>query len=51
VVFRSVEIAANKIPACGTWEQAHNTALEFASEMGIAFTILVIAGSFVFLLL
>ena len=34
---------SGQIPAYGTWEQAHNTTLEIASEMGIPFTILVIA--------
>jgi hypothetical protein len=36
---------SDKIPACGTWEQAHNTALEIASEISVAFTISVVAGS------
>jgi O-Antigen ligase len=32
------------IPAYGTWEQAHSTTLEIASEMGIPFTILIVVG-------
>jgi len=32
------------IPSYGIWEQAHNTTLEIAAEMGLPFTLLLIAG-------
>jgi O-antigen ligase len=43
-VFPAYRTGNGTIPAYGTWEQAHNTALEIASEMGIPFTTLIIAG-------
>ena len=43
-VFPAYRNSNGAIPAYGVWEQAHNPTLEIASEMGIPFTILVIAG-------
>jgi O-antigen ligase len=31
---------SNQLPSYGTWEQAHNTTLEIAAEMGVPFTLL-----------
>jgi hypothetical protein len=42
--FTPPVVGNGAIPAYGTWEQAHSTTLEIASEMGVPFTILVIAG-------